>query len=115
MKVNYAQNLNQIQALEALVCVFASLSGALSVEGGNWQIFHEMIIASGAKLRLNTQVISIKKIEHKEQTKWKISSDNDEDIFDGLVLAAPYVLSLMKFLTIALIKYLDNPTSDVNS
>jgi Prenylcysteine lyase len=90
-QVNYAQNLDQIQALEALVCVFASSSAGYSVIGGNWRIFDEMIIASGAKLHLNTPVLEIENITYKGQTKWKVSLDGDDHIYDGVVLASPYV------------------------
>ena len=94
IKVNYAQNLNEIQALEALVCVFAGSSIAFSVDGGNWRIFDEMIIASGANLLLNTPVTSIEKVIQKGTVKWKVSSnDGEETIYDGVVLASPYVPS----------------------
>jgi len=83
-----------VQALEALVCVFASESETLSVVGGNWRIFNEMIIASGAKLNLDTCVNGIEQIEHHGKTKWRVYSNDSEDesaIFDGVVLASPYV------------------------
>ena len=94
MKVNYAQNLNQIQALEALVCVFAGNSEGLSIVGGNWRIFNEMIIASGAKLQLETRVNGVEQIERNGKTKWRVYSNDDEEeseVFDGVVLASPYV------------------------
>ncbi|KAI4136649.1 MAG: hypothetical protein L6R39_007682, partial [Caloplaca ligustica] len=43
-RVNYAQNLSQIHGLETMVCM--ATDGAMSIEGGNWQIFDSMIRAS---------------------------------------------------------------------
>jgi len=66
----------------------------LSVIGGNWRIFDEMIIASGAKLHLETSVNGIEKIEYHGKTKWRVYSNDNEDeseLFDGVVLASPYV------------------------
>ncbi|KAL8966106.1 MAG: hypothetical protein Q9197_006175, partial [Variospora fuerteventurae] len=58
-RVNYAQNLDQIHGLESMVCM--ATDGAMSIEGGNWQIFASMIAASGAALHLNTSVTSVTK------------------------------------------------------
>ncbi|KAL8989254.1 MAG: hypothetical protein Q9177_001816, partial [Variospora cf. flavescens] len=58
-RVNYAQNLDQIHGLETMVCM--ATDGAMSIEGGNWQIFASMIAASGAALHLNTSVTSVTK------------------------------------------------------
>jgi prenylcysteine oxidase / farnesylcysteine lyase len=94
-QVNYAQNLDQIQALEALVCVYASNNQGLSVVGGNWRIFSEMILASGAKLLLETRVNGIERVDYHGKTKWRVYSNDNEDeseLFDGVVLASPYVL-----------------------
>jgi protoporphyrinogen oxidase len=63
----------------------------MSVVGGNWQIFNEMIIASGAKLHLNTPVIGIEEVNRHGKTAWRISSTAATKDFDGVVLAAPYV------------------------
>ncbi|KAL8711911.1 MAG: hypothetical protein Q9225_007040 [Loekoesia sp. 1 TL-2023] len=53
-RVNYAQNLDQIHGLETMVCM--ATDGAMSIQGGNWQIFDGMIKSSGATLLLNTSV-----------------------------------------------------------
>ena len=87
--MNYAQNLEEIQALEALVCIF--VSDAMSIVGGNWQIFDRMINVSGAKLLLDTPVTEIREIQKEGRSVWKISSDIVDDVFDSVVLASPYV------------------------
>ncbi|KAL8816075.1 MAG: hypothetical protein Q9223_004854, partial [Gallowayella weberi] len=56
-RVNYAQNLPQIHGLETMVCM--AIDGGMSIKGGNWQIFDNMIRDSGAALFLNTSVTSI--------------------------------------------------------
>lgn len=56
-RVNYAQNLANFHGLETMVCM--STDGAMSIEGGNWQIFDGMVRRSGATLRLDTTVTGI--------------------------------------------------------
>ena len=63
----------------------------MAVDGGNWQIFSGMIKASGAKLHLNTAITDIKKYQRKEKSNWRVSTNHGSEIFDGVVLAAPFV------------------------
>ena len=88
-QVNYAQNLNEIQALEALVSIFGS--DAKSIDGGNWQIFAHMICESRSKFQLNTPVIGIEEIDRDEGAAWRVYTDKGSQLFDGVVLASPYV------------------------
>ncbi|KAH9926192.1 uncharacterized protein B0H18DRAFT_1006933 [Fomitopsis serialis] len=55
-RVNYAQNVDSIHALEGLCSLAAT--GASSVKGGNFQIFEQFLERSGASVHLNTTVIS---------------------------------------------------------
>jgi prenylcysteine oxidase/farnesylcysteine lyase len=94
--VNYGQNLGVIHGLEAMVCL--AIEGAMSIEGGNWQIFDNMIKTANATLHLNTTVSGIKKKGGKYQLD--ISSKNGtglsgsrEQGFDTVVLAAPFQYS----------------------
>lgn len=94
-RVNYGQNLGVIHGLETLVCM--ATDGAMSIEGGNWQIFDHMIRASGANLRLNTTVSSINRQEDGHYTlsyhhsaPGKDTSRVETADFDTVVLAAPY-------------------------
>ncbi len=56
-RVNYAQNLDKIHGLESMVCM--ATDGAMSIQGGNWQIFDGMLKASGAKILHNTSVSNV--------------------------------------------------------
>lgn len=56
-RVNYAQNLDTIHGLETMVCM--ATEGAMSVEGGNWRIFANMVIASKADVKLETSVTGV--------------------------------------------------------
>jgi len=99
-RVNYAQNLAQIHALEAMVCL--ATDGAMSVEGGNWRIFDGMAKASGAHVRLSEEVTSVRRLEERgyrvvskssdHNTSPTGDSDGDEEgeFFDAIILAAPY-------------------------
>ncbi|KAL9101960.1 MAG: hypothetical protein Q9163_002848 [Psora crenata] len=58
-RVNYAQNLDTIHGVETMVCM--ATDGAMSVDGGNWQIFSNMLAASGAQILLNTSVTNVAK------------------------------------------------------
>lgn len=110
-QANYAQNLDRIQALEALVSIFGG--GGINVAGGNSKIFKEMIVASGAKLHLNNPVIAIHQVTRQEKTYWAVSSDRGTTVYDGVVLASPYVfISPLKYLTtIVSVQYLRESTS----
>lgn len=93
-RVNYGQNLGVIHGLETLVCM--ATDGAMSIKGGNWQIFDQMIRASGANLRLNTTVSSIDRHEdghysvRYRHASSEAESTSDFANFDAVVLAAPY-------------------------
>ncbi|KAI9894215.1 MAG: hypothetical protein M1814_004069 [Vezdaea aestivalis] len=89
-RVNYAQNLQNIHGVEAMVCL--ATSGAKAIQGGNWQIFAGMIKASGACLHLNTSITHISKVED----RWALRTAGDSpetSIYDHLILASPYQLS----------------------
>lgn len=90
-RVNYAQNLPYIHGLEAMVCMASN--GAMSVEGGNWQIFDNMVRAAEANVLLERHVTGMSKqkdghysINHKGLE----STTQASDTFDEVILAAPY-------------------------
>ncbi|KAK2808418.1 hypothetical protein FQN50_004803 [Emmonsiellopsis sp. PD_5] len=92
-RVNYGQNLALIHGLETMVCM--ATDGAVSVEGGNWQIFHSMLNASRATVNLNTPVTDINlqgdqtyKVIHRA-----LDNTSVETHFDHVVLANPYQFS----------------------
>ena len=92
-RVNYGQNLNLIHGLETMVCM--ATDGAMSVKGGNWQIFDRMARTSGANLRLNTTVSGITRHDDRTYTveyrrSSDLSSEPQSDDFDAVILAAPY-------------------------
>lgn len=95
-RVNYGQNLDTIHGLETMVCM--STDGAMSIKGGNWQIFERMLNASGAGVDLDTGVTGIARHENGTYTISSTSSSEDtegqnEQLFDSVVLAAPFQYS----------------------
>ncbi|KAL8828437.1 MAG: hypothetical protein Q9170_006602, partial [Blastenia crenularia] len=106
-RVNYAQNLDQIHGLETMVCM--ATDGAMSIEGGNWQIFNSMIKASGATLLLNTAVESITKNQRSGQYTLKttspslhpaqdiLSSSENSISYDTIILATPLQFANLTF------------------
>jgi len=97
-RVNYAQDLANIHGVEAMVCM--ATNGAMAVKGGNWQMFAEMIMASGAGVLLNTTVISINKTsEGRHGLRWKSQMLEGESVdeFDAVILAAPYHQTNIQF------------------
>lgn len=96
-RVNYAQNLNNFHGLETMVCMAAS--GAMSVEGGNWQIFANMVASAKASILLETEVTKIERSEDGslELTSKSLSPELDSltltSHFDDVILAAPYQFS----------------------
>ncbi|KAI4788274.1 putative prenylcysteine lyase [Aureobasidium sp. EXF-8845] len=98
-RVNYAQNLPLIHGLEAMVCM--ATEGAQAIEGGNWQIFSNMLAASDATVHLNRTVAKVEKLEHgtyivsTKQTESTATLDHQS--FDEVVLAGPYQYSNIDF------------------
>lgn len=104
-RVNYASNLAYIHGLEAMVS-FAT-EGAVSVSGGNWQIFDNMVQSSGAALYRNTSVthISFDKggmrpgaprkylISTKDAAATSAHPETSPVAFDNIVVASPWQFS----------------------
>lgn len=93
-RVNYGQNLPLIHGLEAMVCM--ATDGAVSVDGGNWQIFDGAFKASKAGVKVNTTVTAILRNGDGTVRVTSHPSDNldskrsaQESIFDEVVIAAP--------------------------
>ena len=94
-RVNYGQNLNLIHGLETMVCM--AIEGAMSIKGGNWQIFDGMLKSSNATIQLNAKVNAIAKEKGKYIVKTlakdAIEVDGilpyEDKSFDTVVLAAP--------------------------
>lgn len=90
-RVNYGQNLGLIHGLETMVCM--AIEGAMSVDGGNWQIFSSMLSASKADVRLKEEVISLQ--QNTDGTTTVVSrglgeTSSSENTFDEVVIAGPY-------------------------
>ena len=99
-RVNYGQNLGEIHGLETMVCM--ATDGAMAVEGGNWQIFANMLADSGARKTLNTSVSEILRreggaftvISHTpsmEHVSGTVNSQSED--YDVVVIAAPLQFS----------------------
>ncbi|CAF9916784.1 MAG: hypothetical protein ALECFALPRED_010867 [Alectoria fallacina] len=90
-RVNYAQNIDKIHGLESMVCM--ATDGAVSIQGGNWQIFDGMLKASEAKVLLNTSVFDIYRQSNGTYAVNALSSSYptgiDLAIHDTVILAAP--------------------------
>ncbi|KAK7205544.1 putative prenylcysteine lyase [Myxozyma melibiosi] len=85
-RVNYAQNVHQLHALEATVCLAAD--EGLNVEGGNWKIFDNMLKASGADLQLSTAVSEI--VAAGDEGKFLVLAGDSSEEFDQVIIASPY-------------------------
>ncbi|GAB7363295.1 hypothetical protein MBLNU230_g3576t1 [Neophaeotheca triangularis] len=91
-RVNYAQNMPFIHGLEAMVCM--ATEGAMSVEGGNYQIFERMVAASNATVHLETAVTGLEKQTNGSYVLKYRSNDTNtlsaESLYDTVILAAPH-------------------------
>ncbi|KAF7306595.1 Prenylcysteine lyase [Mycena indigotica] len=83
-RVNYGQNADEIHALEG-ACSLAP-TGAVGVQGGNYQVFEQFLNRSGANLYLNTTVKSIAP----RSGKWKVVSDRGSETYTAVILGAPW-------------------------
>ena len=91
-RVNYAQNLNRIHGLETMVCM--AIEGAMSISGGNWQIFDRMLKASGATVKLNSTVTRLEFENGRFSLKASSVSNEGPSVelsaeHDTVILAAP--------------------------
>ncbi|KAJ5095608.1 hypothetical protein NUU61_004964 [Penicillium alfredii] len=93
-RVNYGQNLPLIHGLESMVCM--ATDGAVSIEGGNWQIFDGALRASRADIRLNTSVTAIQRNEDgtvrittEPSRKINFAQPSEQAVFDEVVVAGP--------------------------
>ncbi|KAK9452965.1 Prenylcysteine lyase-domain-containing protein [Dipodascopsis uninucleata] len=103
-RVNYGQNIMNINALGAAVCIAAE--GGMSIEGGNWQIFASMLERSNAELHLNTEVTQIEKSTN---GMWEVFTKSEVKEFDQVVIAAPIIqtgITGMEGLDIPEVKYI---------
>ncbi|KAJ6166488.1 hypothetical protein N7470_001935 [Penicillium chermesinum] len=92
-RVNYGQNLPLIHGLESMVCM--ATDGAVSIDGGNWQIFEGAVKASKANVHLNTAVTDIVRGDDgsvhitSKSTLGVDGSESSETGFDEVILAGP--------------------------
>lgn len=88
-----------------LIVLNLATDGAMSIEGGNWQMFAHMIEASGATIHLKTQVNRLKQLDNgRYELSYKTNSDEHSetvlsDEYDEVVLAAPKQFSDIEFAT----------------
>ncbi|KAF7593420.1 hypothetical protein BBP40_011522 [Aspergillus hancockii] len=88
-RVNYGQNLGLIHGLESMVCM--ATEGAVSIKGGNWQIFDGMLKSARADVRLNHTVTSIQRNTDNTVTlSYKANNAKEQKlVFDEVVIAGP--------------------------
>lgn len=92
-RVNYAQNLRNIHAVEAVVS--DATAGAMHVKGGNWQVFAKMAESSVDDTHLLSAVSSIERGKDGTFTLGVKSERANASIamketFDSVVIAAPH-------------------------
>ncbi|BGP29569.1 hypothetical protein JCM10296v2_001308 [Rhodotorula toruloides] len=93
-QVNYGTPINRLHGIGALVSLAAT--GAVSVRGGNRQIFENFVGRSGARLRLgkNARVQSILKLDapRSGRAQWVVrtASGVGSGTYDAVILAAPF-------------------------
>ncbi|EXJ59724.1 hypothetical protein A1O7_03871 [Cladophialophora yegresii CBS 114405] len=113
-RVNYASNLAGIHGLETLVCM--AIEGAMAVEGGNWQIFDNMVSGSADAVYLNTSVTTVTRghgqrynlTTGNEEVNAQLASHPRGNEFDALILAAPF-----QFANITFTQPLRNPPEKI--
>jgi prenylcysteine oxidase/farnesylcysteine lyase len=106
-RVNYASNLANIHGLDTMVAT--APEGAMSIAGGNWQIFDRMVKASGARVLRNTSVTQVAKDPSLRPRPYHVTTSNSHDSagqdpglasFDDVVIATPYQFSNMRIPSI---------------
>ncbi|CAF1011877.1 unnamed protein product [Rotaria sordida] len=77
----------QVTQLHAIMTLIALAGRGQSVNGGNYQIFENMIKASSAKLKMNQTVTKI--IKNMEDGKWTVTTAESSNKYDIVILATP--------------------------
>ncbi|KAG5949616.1 hypothetical protein E4U53_005819 [Claviceps sorghi] len=103
-RVNYASNMPFIHGLLAMVS-FAT-EGAISISGGNFQIFEKMVQDSGAAYRPNTTVVAIsfhkgsnkpgsvpQYVLSTKENRSKAKAARLQTTFDSVIIASPWQYS----------------------
>ena len=89
-RVNYASNLAIIHGLETMVCM--AINGAMSIAGGNWQIFDRMLQSSPSiSTQFNTSITHVSK--QADNTYNVTTSSGEIAQYDEVVLASPLQFS----------------------
>lgn len=96
-RVNYAQNLDQIHGVEALVCM--ATEGGMAINGGNWQIFDEAVRRSGALRAMNTTVSTVSRSNIGGRAAYNLTTLDGpmSGPYDAVILAAPYQFASITF------------------
>ncbi|KAF2758159.1 Prenylcysteine oxidase [Pseudovirgaria hyperparasitica] len=98
-RVNYAQNLPVIHGLDTMVSMAAQ--GAMSIDGGNWQIFANMVQTAAAHIHLNTTVSAVHRAANGSFSLTTTTTSSSTSLttppFDTIVLAAPFHSSSITF------------------
>lgn len=89
-RANYAQHVEQIHALAAMVSMAAT--NALRLEGGNAQVFEQMLAASGATIRagIEGQVTGLMRMQGASSQWWVGTRDGHGSVYDAVVIATPW-------------------------
>src|SRR5206468_3441094 len=74
VRVNYAQNLNEIHAMGAYIGL--APIGAKKIKGGNYQLFEKFAEYSGANIKLNSKVIKITKRLSNTSLKYLVQTED---------------------------------------
>jgi prenylcysteine oxidase/farnesylcysteine lyase len=88
---NYARNLDQIHAVDTLVCLVSDSSHG--IQGGNSQLFERFLSESSARLHLKTEVKRLTKTKIKGKKQWAVTTSHSgrqtTQNYDHVILAAP--------------------------
>ncbi|KAI9317412.1 Prenylcysteine lyase [Dichotomocladium elegans] len=96
-RANYGQDVDILHGFGGLVSM--STAGASATEGGNFQIFEQFALRSGADLKLETAVVSLRNTTEVDDNGNIVKSyivttdDGQEEVFDAVLFAAPIHLS----------------------
>lgn len=99
IRVNYGQNVEDMNALAGFVALAGSGSGLWSISGGNQRIIGGLLRLSGAELRLDTRVFLVRRREGggfsmvTESTISGVDQPNSAQDCDAIVLASPVELA----------------------
>lgn len=92
-RVNYGQDVSQMNGLAGAVALAGSGSDLWAVKGGNAQVIEGLLQLAGVDVLLGTPVVRIQLSENRSASNYSVFTERGKYACDAVVLGVPYELA----------------------